>query len=282
MIRDYNPPRPISQYPIIVASASYRTLTGVLNITYTVLEHYSNQLFSLKSKMSLLDPATQKEISVVSPSTVEEAESRPPLYPRQKRVLTFIESYISANDRSPTLTEIRNFMQVKTLSTVHWHLIQLEKKGYIHRDRESKGINLMLAAGPFAGAIISIPLIGIVTAGRPIDAFEDRQDPVPVPKQFVGRKDISDLFCLKVRGDSMIDAYVLDGDLIICQKSNKAYNGEMVVARIIDENVATLKKFFQMKGHVKLQPANSAYQPIETRARNVEIQGKVLTIIRKL
>lgn len=221
-------------------------------------------------------------LHVLPASPLEESESRPPLYPRQKRVLDFIENYLSSNDRSPTLTEIKRFMRVKTLSTVHWHLIQLEKKGYIRRDRESKGINLMLAAGPFAGAIISIPLIGVVTAGRPIDAFEDKQDPVPVPKQFVGRKDTKDLFCLKVRGDSMIDAYVLDGDLIVCQKTPRAYNGEMVVARLIDDNVATLKKFFQMKGNVMLQPANPAYAPIKTSAKNVEIQGKVLTIIRKL
>lgn len=215
-------------------------------------------------------------------SQLEQAESRPPLYPRQKRVLSYIETYIEANDRSPTLTEIRDFMKVKTLSTVHWHLIQLEKKGYIERDRESKGINLILSSGPFAGMVLNIPLIGVVTAGRPIDAFEDKQDPIPVPKQFLGRKDAKNLFCLKVRGDSMIDAYVLDGDLIICEKSNKAYNGEMVVARLIDDNVATLKKFFQMKGNVKLQPANDAYAPIETSARNVEIQGKVVSIIRNL
>lgn len=212
--------------------------------------------------------------------TVYSDETRPPLYPRQKRVLSFIETYLEANNSSPTLTEIKKFMNVKTLSTVHWHLIQLEKKGYIRRDRESKGIDLVLSAGPFAGAILSIPLVGVVTAGQPIDAFEDKQDPVPVPKKFIGRKDPKNLFCLKVRGDSMIDAYVLDGDMIVCEKALKAFNGEMVVARLIDDNVATLKKFFQMKAEVMLQPANSAYAPIKTSAENVEIQGKVVTVIR--
>lgn len=206
---------------------------------------------------------------------------RPPLYPRQKKVLTFVEDYIESHDRSPTLTEIRNHLGVKTLSTVHWHLIQLEKKGYINRDKESKGIDLILAAGPFAGAIISIPLIGVVTAGEPIDAFEDNdQEPIPVPEHLTGKKRPKDLFCLKVRGDSMIDAYVLDGDIVVCQNTNGiANNGDMVVA-LLEDNTATLKKFYRKRKFIELVPANPEFQPIQVD--NVKVQGKVIAVMRRV
>lgn len=207
-------------------------------------------------------------------------ETKPPLYPRQKMVLDYIERYIAHHGRTPTLTEIKNYMRVKTLSTVHWHLIQLEKKGYIKRDRESKGIDLILTGGQFSGAVINVPLVGYITAGKPIDAIEQEHETIPIPEQLVGRKAPKELFCLTVRGDSMIDAYVLDGDTIICEKTNGyANNGDMVVA-LLPDGTATLKKFYLKKKYVLLQPANPEFPPI--KAKNVLIQGKAIAILRKL
>jgi repressor LexA len=215
----------------------------------------------------------------LSPVYLEDATSRPPLYPQQKKVLSFIERYLDRNNRAPTLTDIREFLGVKTLSTIHWHLIQLEKKGYIKRDRESKGIDLILAAGPFAGAILSIPLVGIITAGQPIDAIERGREPIPVPEYLTGKKNPNDLFCLKVRGNSMIDAYVCDGDTVVCQKTSTANNGDMIVA-LLKDNTATLKHFYKKKRHILLQPANPEFPPI--KVTKVTVQGKVIAVMRKL
>ena len=222
-----------------------------------------------------------EEFEAIQAQSQDRFTARPPLYPRQKKVLNFIDSFIEKNGSSPTLTAIRDHLRVKTLSTVHWHLIQLEKKGYIYRDKESKGIDLILDTGKFAGAVISVKLIGLVTAGQPIDAFETKQDPIAVPEHLLGKKNHKDLFCLKVRGDSMIDAYVCDGDTIVCVETNGfANNGDMVVALLPQDNTATLKKYYKKKTHIVLQPANPEYEAI--KVKNVKIQGKVVAIMRKL
>jgi len=185
--------------------------------------------------------------SVIYSSQKNTTKILPPLYPRQKKVLNFIEKYIEENGRTPTLSEIRDYLGVKSLSTVHWHLIQLERKGYIKRDRESKGIDLVITVGRFAGAVINIPLIGYITAGYPIDAIEHGEEVIPVPEQLIGKRNPDQLFCLSVRGESMIDSYVLDGDMVICEKiAGPPNNGDLVVA-LLDDGTATLKKIYFKK-----------------------------------
>ncbi len=200
----------------------------------------------------------------------------PVLYPKQRKILHFIEEYISDNGFAPTLTEIKRFMGVKALSTVHEHLIKLEEKGFLERDDDNRGINLRLKNGPFAGTFINVPLVGTIAAGQPIDAFEvPEKIMVPIPKELVGNKHV---YCLKVNGDSMIEELIKDGDIVVCEKVNHANRGDTVVA-LLEDNTATLKKFYPEASYIRLQPANPNYQPL--KVRSVTIQGRVVAIYRK-
>lgn len=204
------------------------------------------------------------------------SDTNPVLYPKQKKVLSFIEDFISEHGFAPTLTEIRNALGVKALSTVHEHLIKLEEKGFLARDDDRRGIKLRLTAGPFAGKLINVPLVGTITAGQPIDAFEEPEKvQVPLPQELVGNKNV---YCLKVRGDSMIESLIADGDIVICESVDYAQDGDTVVA-LLEDNTATLKKFYRERSCIRLQPANPKYQPI--RVKSVTIQGKVIAIYRK-
>lgn len=204
-------------------------------------------------------------------------ESTPVLYPQQRRTLKFVERYISENGYSPTLTEIRDYLGVSALSTVHEHLLKLEEKGFLERDDDDKSIRLKLTKGSFAGQLIKVPLVGMIAAGEPIDAFEEPEPiPVPVPAELVGNKK---LFCLKVKGDSMIESLIADGDIVICESVQYAKDGDTVVA-LLDDNTATLKKFFREKSLIRLQPANPNYEPI--MVKNITIQGRVVGVYRKL
>lgn len=210
----------------------------------------------------------------------------PPLYNRQKEVFNFIERFIEQNGYSPTLTQIRDAMEVKALSTVHWHLAQLEDKGYIKRDPESKGIDLIIDTGKYVGNIINVPLIGEIAAGEPILAYQQNDMDVPIPQNLVGNKRV---FCLKVRGDSMIESLIADGDIVVIEQVDYANNGDTVVALLDDgseERVATLKKYYKEKDshgrqYVRLQPANEKYKAkIIDNADAITIQGKVIAIYR--
>jgi repressor LexA len=200
----------------------------------------------------------------------------PVLYPRQRKVLKYIEEYVSIHGYAPTLTEIKDYLGVRALSTVHEHLIKLEDKGYLERCDDTHNIRLKIKQGLFAGTLINVPLVGTITAGQPIDAFEEPEPvDVPLPKNLVGNKKV---FALKVRGDSMIESLIADGDIVICEKVDYAHNGDTVVA-LLQDNTATLKRFFRERTFIRLQPSNPNYSPI--RVKNVTIQGKVVAIYRK-
>lgn len=204
------------------------------------------------------------------------AGNTPVLYPQQKKVLKFIEEYIASNGYAPTLTEIKDHLGVKALSTVHEHLIKLEDKGFLERDDGHRNIRLKIKRGEYAGTLINVPMVGVITAGEPIDAIEEpEKEGVPLPEYLVGNKQV---YCLKVRGDSMIESLVSDGDIVVCEKVDFVNNGDMVVA-LLDDNTATLKKFYKEKNYVRLQPANPKYEPITVK--NVTIQGRVIAIFRK-
>lgn len=200
----------------------------------------------------------------------------PVLYPRQRKVLSYIEDYIGMHGYAPTLTEIKGYLGVRALSTVHEHLIKLEDKGYLERCDDTNSIRLKVKQGMFAGTLINVPLVGTITAGQPIDAFEDPEPiDVPLPKNLVGNKKV---FALKVRGDSMIESLIADGDIVICERVQYAQNGDTVVA-LLQDNTATLKRFFREKTYIRLQPSNPRYAPLHVK--NVTIQGKVVAIYRK-
>jgi len=205
------------------------------------------------------------------------------LYPRQKEILRFIEEYIDENIQAPTLTEIKNHIGVKSLSTVHAHMKRLEDKGLIEKDRSAdRGINLILRAGKFAGEIIQVPLVGMIAAGSPIEAIEELGETIPLPAELIGNKRV---FALRVKGDSMIEYLIADGDTVVLEKREDADNGDVVVA-LLDDGTATLKEFYKEKdkktgkSYIRLQPRNPKYEPIILH-EGITIQGKLVAVLRK-
>ena len=196
---------------------------------------------------------------------------------KKQKILQFLKDYIKGHGYAPTLTEIAKEFKLSSLATVHEHLQFLEDNGFIIRDKDQKrGITIPeLDKESTKEASILVPVIGLITAGEPIEAIEDRELELPVPKELVKNKNS---YILKVKGDSMIESLISDGDLVICEKTEYAKDGDTVVA-LLEDGTATLKKFFKTKNYIRLQPANKKYKPLYTK--NVVIQGKVLGIIRK-
>lgn len=205
------------------------------------------------------------------------SEERPrPMYltRRQREMLDCIERFIQRNGYSPTLEEIGRLMELSSLATVHKHLQNLEAKGLIRRNwNHSRAIELTSRATVRGGAL---PLMGEVAAGLPIEAMEN-PEPVEVPRDFIGQRES---FVLKVRGESMVDEGIRNGDLIIVESRPSAQPGQTVVA-LIDEHEATVKKFYPDGANVVLMPANEAMQPMKYAAERVRIQGVVIGLMRK-
>ncbi len=207
---------------------------------------------------------------------------------REKAILKFIEKQIALNSYPPSVREIGKAVGLKSTATVHGYLAKLEEKGYIKKESQ-KGRTLRLLKGGlednknqtqikefYSGKeMVDVPVIGKITAGAPILAVENVTDTFPIPIDFVGN---SEAFMLKVRGESMIEAGILDGDLILVKKQENANNGEIVVALIEDE--ATVKTFYKEKDHIRLQPENSTMDPIIVP--DCKILGKVAGVFRKM
>ncbi|MFA6098634.1 MAG: transcriptional repressor LexA [Patescibacteria group bacterium] len=196
---------------------------------------------------------------------------------KKQKILRFLKDYISQNGYAPTLTEIAKEFKVSSLATVHEHLQFLEEHGFIRRDKDqTRGITISeMEKEEEQETAILLPLVGTITAGAPIEAIENRELEIPVPMEMVKNKNA---YILKVKGDSMIESLISDGDLVICEKTEYAKDGDTVVA-LLEDGTATLKKFFKTKNFIRLQPANKKYKPLYTQ--NVIVQGKVLGIIRK-
>lgn len=207
---------------------------------------------------------------------------------REKAILKYIEKQIAINCYPPSVREIGKAVGLKSTATVHGYLAKLEEKGYIKKESQ-KGRTLKLLKGGlgenknqtqmkefYSGKeMVEVPVIGKITAGAPILAVENITDTFPIPIDFVGN---SESFMLTVRGESMIEAGILDGDYILVKRQESANNGEIVVALIEDE--ATVKTFYKEKDHIRLQPENSTMDPIIVP--DCKILGKVAGVFRKM
>lgn len=207
---------------------------------------------------------------------------------RERAILKYIEKHVMNYGYPPSVREIGKAVGLKSTATVHGYIASLEKKGFVKKESQ-KGRTLKLLKGGLeedpnqetfkeaytSKEMVDVPVIGKITAGAPILAVENVTDTFPIPIDFVGN---SESFMLTVRGTSMIEAGILDGDYILVKKQNVANNGEIVVALIDDE--ATVKTFYKENGHIRLQPENSTMDPIIVP--NCEILGKVKGVFRKM
>ncbi|HEX9703817.1 MAG TPA: transcriptional repressor LexA [Gemmatimonadales bacterium] len=200
-----------------------------------------------------------------------------PLTRRQREILTYLSSYIEAKGYAPSFEEIAKQFSFHSLATVHEHLTNLERKGYIRRTpNESRAIEIVPPKGQ-TGAT-ELPLFGLVAAGEPIEATSG-PDSIAVPDELVPRRGRS--YVLRVRGESMIDEQIKDGDFIVVQEKNQADNGQMVVA-LVHGTGATVKRFYREPGGwIKLQPANPSMSPLRVNERDIVVQGVVVGVIRK-
>lgn len=198
---------------------------------------------------------------------------------RQEEILTFIKEYIVNHGYPPTIREICKAMGVSSPATVHAHLNNLEKKGFIKKeDTKNRAIELLVKNEfePQNESVVEVPLLGKVTAGNPIEAIENPNEYFSLPAYLIPNN--KEVFTLKVSGTSMINAGILDGDIVIIERKNTARNGDMVVA-MTEEGEVTLKTFYKEKDHFRLQPENDTMMPIILD--QVSILGKAIGLYRK-
>lgn len=203
---------------------------------------------------------------------------------KQQMILEFVQRKIEEDGYPPTVREICKAVNLSSTSTVHAHIKKLQEKGYIQKNSlKPRALKVLVGnneknkdKGYYTSKeMVDVPIVGKITAGEPILAVENIEDSFPLPVDFVGN---SETFMLKVRGESMIEAGILDGDLILVKKQNVAKNGEIVVALIDDS--ATVKTFYKEKDHIRLQPENSTMEPIIVA--DCSILGKVAGVFRKV
>jgi repressor LexA len=196
---------------------------------------------------------------------------------KQQKIIEFLRRFIREKDYPPSIRDIQEACGISSTSVVDYNLKALERMGYIHRDREvSRAIELLDGSGR-RPRMIAVPVVGQIAAGQPIpvpEASVDYSETVEIAEEMARGKE--NIYALRVKGTSMIDALVNDGDIIILEQAGSPENGEMVAAWLKSEQEATLKRFYREGDRVRLQPANEAMEPIYTDADNVEIQGKVL------
>ena len=190
----------------------------------------------------------------------------------QQKILDFIKSEIELKGYPPSVREICAAVGLKSTSTVHAHLNHLERQGLIRRDSTKPRALEVLDGSHQRGR--SVPLVGRVTAGQPILASETIEDDLVLPQNMLGSDEI---YCLRVQGESMLEAGILDGDIVVLRQQDTAENGEIVVAMVDDE--ATLKRIFYEEDHVRLQPENSTMEPIY--ADTVAVLGKLIALFRQ-
>jgi repressor LexA len=208
---------------------------------------------------------------------VKSSETFATLAPVQRATLEYLKDYIADYGCAPSLKSIAKHIGVKSCSTAHFHLERLEQKGFISRDPEGGAIKLAQKVTSQIYEPNKVPLLGVIAAGIPVEAIENKTY-VDLPPRMVPQG--AEVFCLEVSGDSMIDAHICDGDIVVIRKQEHAQNGEIVVA-LLDDGSATLKTYRRLKsGEVMLIPANSALKPMTLAS--VKVQGKVIGIMREM
>ena len=199
---------------------------------------------------------------------------------RQNEVLNFVKEFMVSHGYPPTVREICNSLGLSSPATVHSHLAQLESKGYIKKNSNKNRAIELLVNNEFLAKkddVIEVPLLGKITAGSPIEAIERPDEYFSLPAYLIPKQ--KEVFTLKVSGESMINAGIFDGDIVIVERTNAARNGEIVVA-MTDENEVTLKTFYKENGYFRLQPENDTMEPFIFE--NITILGKAIGLYRKL
>jgi repressor LexA len=199
------------------------------------------------------------------------------LRPRQKRTLQFIRQYITAYEYPPTCAEIRAGLNLNSTSMVHRDLAVLESAGALQR---TPGVPRGIRLVKHEKGVFSVPLLGTIAAGEPIVFGDLTHEALTLTSDIVRQQE--GLYALRVRGDSMVDALVNDGDIVVLRHQREARNGDMVAVRLLDRDETTLKHFYRENGHVRLQPANRNLKPIYVHPSQVEVQGQVVAIVRQL
>ena len=200
---------------------------------------------------------------------------------RQREVYDFIYEFVQKNGYSPSFEEIGNGLGLSSLATVHKHISNLEKKGLLKRDyNRSRSIDVLPVRGLFKRQApktveMSLPLMGRIAAGHPIEAVEN---PETISLGDITRS--KDVFVLQVKGESMKDEHIVDGDYVLVEKGNTARDGEIVVA-LVENSEATLKRLYRDGQNIRLQPSNAAMKPIIVPAKSVQVQGRVVGVLRK-
>lgn len=198
-----------------------------------------------------------------------------PLTKRQREILNFLNEFIEDNGYAPSLEEIGHRFNLSSLATVHKHLTNLQEKGFIRR-AWNRSRSLEVVPTRIDARAVDLPLLGYVAAGRPIEAVIGRET-VTVPEELIGPRET---YALRVRGDSMIDEQIRDGDIVIVEDRKTAHNGEMVIA-LLNNSEVTLKKFYKEGLQVRLQPANTNLEPIFVKSEKLQIQGVVVAVMRR-
>jgi repressor LexA len=213
------------------------------------------------------------------------AQPMKPLSAKQQQILEYMHAFVEENSYPPSIRDILSGCRISSTSVVDYNLKALERAGYIRRDREVSRAIELLDGKARRSRVVAVPVLGQIAAGSPIPvpgsgAVDTPDESVEVSTD-VTRGSV-DVFALRVRGTSMIDALVNDGDLVLLHPTQAAENGEMVAVWLKQENETTLKYLYREGDRIRLQPANSAMAPIYTDAANVEVQGKVVSVIRTM
>jgi repressor LexA len=198
-----------------------------------------------------------------------------PLTKRQREILDYLNDFIQQHGYAPSLEEIGRRFNLSSLATVHKHLTNLQEKGFIKR-AWNRSRSVEVVPSRTGSRAVELPMLGYVAAGFPIEAVVGSET-LAVPEDLVGKRDT---YVLRVKGDSMIDEQIRDGDFVIVEDRHIADNGEMVIAMLHGSDV-TLKKFYREPGHIRLQPANPAMQAILVHPEQVQIQGVVIGVMRR-
>lgn len=210
-----------------------------------------------------------------------------PLSETQLKILAFLRRYIDQRGYVPSVREIQEGCGLSSTSVVQYNLVALERMGYIRRRRDvARALQVLWPPGTRRTGTVAVPLVGVIAAGGPLPVVAEEawspawEDVLELPADLVGGRE--DVFAVRVRGNSMVDALVGDGDIVLLERTAAIRDGDMVAAWLKREGEATLKRIYREGRRVRLEPANPTYSPVVTDARNVEVQGRVVAVLRAL